>query len=395
MLRLISFFLLIAYTAQAQQPEVYLFDASRITALKNRSKQGDTTVQQLIKYITGEADKMLVMQPASVVDKVFIPPSGNKHDYMSLAPYFWPDLTKPDSLPYIRKDGQRNPMIDKITDKKGLVDIGRISHTLALAYAFTSDEKYAKKAAACIKIWFIDPATKMNPNLTYAQAVLGVNDGRGIGIIETVALTNVVDAMGMLKNTSALTQNDRQDITAWFDQYLNWMLTSKNGTDERHALNNHGIWYDMQVMSFSLFLHKNEFAKKYTDSILKRIPVQFETDGRQPLELERTTALGYSTFSLDAWFKTAILASKLGVDIWHYQTADGRSIQKALDWLIPYALGEKKWTYQQIKEYSEINNMYFLLLEASKHYSGNTYKQALGKIKVHGVELTKLLYGVE
>jgi hypothetical protein len=225
--------------------------------------------------------------------------------------------------------------------------------------------------------------------------VLGVNDGRGIGIIETVALTNVVDAMGMLKNTNAFTHDDRQTLNDWFDQYLNWMLTSKNGTDERHALNNHGIWYDMQVLSFSLFLHKNEFAKSYTDSILKRIPVQFEPDGRQPLELERTTALGYSTFSLDAWFKTAIMASKIGVDIWHYQTADGRSIQKALNWLMPYALGEKKWEYQQIKEYSEISNLYFLLLEAEKHYPAGMYKNDLAKIKAYGVEITKLLYGNE
>src|SRR6478609_11143396 len=163
--------------ANAQQPEVYLFDANRIAQQKVKWKQGDTATTSLVNYLLKEADKMLAMKPGSVMDKSFAPPSGNKHDYMSLAPYFWPDLTKPDSLPYIRKDGQRNPMIDKITDKKNLVDIGRVSHMLALAYAFTSDEKYAQKAAAFLKTWFIDPATKMNPNLTYAQAVLGVNDG--------------------------------------------------------------------------------------------------------------------------------------------------------------------------------------------------------------------------
>src|SRR6478735_4831843 len=201
MKRLIVFLILgiLINQVNAQQPQVYLFDANRIAQQKTKWKQGDSATTKLVNYLLQEADKMLAMKPGSVMDKSFAPPSGNKHDYMSLAPYFWPDLTKPDSLPYIRKDGQRNPMIDKITDKKNLVDIGRVSHMLALAYAFSNDEKYAKKAADFLRVWFIDPATKMNPNLTYAQAVLGVNDGRGIGIIETVGLTSVVDAMGMLQ----------------------------------------------------------------------------------------------------------------------------------------------------------------------------------------------------
>ena len=233
----------------------------------------------------------------------------------------------------------------------------------------------------------------MNPNLTYAQAVLGVNDGRGIGIIETVSLTEVVDAIGMLASAKTLTLHEQQVIHAWFESYLNWMLTSKNGIDEHHALNNHGIWYDMQVLSFALFLHKQAFAKEYIPSILSRIPVQIEKDGKQPLELERTTALGYSTFSLEAWFKTAILAAHLGVNIWNYETSDGRGIRKALDWLIPYATGEKKWEYQQIKPYTEIDKMYFLLIEAAKQYQDEKYSAAAKKIRTTDLQQVKLLYG--
>ncbi|MES2005212.1 MAG: alginate lyase family protein [Bacteroidota bacterium] len=395
MQKFIALFLLtgiMVSAANAQQPEVYLFDANRIASIQVSLKKGDVEIVKSVNWLLNEADKILLLKPGSVMDKVFSPPSGNQHDYMSLAPYFWPDLTKPDSLPYIRKDGQRNPMINKITDKKNLVDLGRNTHLLGLAYAITGKEIYATKAADYLKTWFVAPATKMNPNLTYAQAVLGVNDGRGIGIIETVSLSNVVDAMGLLQKSKALSITDTQTITAWFDQYLNWMLTSKNGTDERHAKNNHGIWYDMQVLSFSLFLHKNEFARHYCDSILKRIPVQVEPDGRLPLELERTTALGYSTFCLEAWFKTAILASRLGVDIWHYQTADGRGLQKALDWLIPFATGEKKWGYEQIKEYTEVDKMYFLLMQASLRYHSAGYKTTAQKLGLRDVELINLLY---
>jgi hypothetical protein len=35
---------------------------------------------------------------------------------MSLAPYWWPDPKSPNGLPYIRRDGERNPEIKQITD---------------------------------------------------------------------------------------------------------------------------------------------------------------------------------------------------------------------------------------------------------------------------------------
>lgn len=389
---IVMFTLILGLPVFSQQPAVYLFDAKRLPELRNAYLQKDVQNPMPVNWLLSEADKILSLKPGSVMDKAFSPPSGNKHDYMSLAPYFWPDLTKQDSLPYIRKDGQRNPMIDRITDKKNLVDLGRNTQLLALAYQVTLNKKYALKAADYLRVWFINESTRMNPNLTYAQAVLGVNDGRGIGIIETVSLTNVVDAIGMLEQAAVLSDNEKTAIKNWFDLYLNWMLTSKNGIDERHALNNHGIWYDMQVLSYSLFLGKTAFAREYAESVLKRIPVQLEPDGRQPLELERTTALGYSTFCLEAWFKAAVLANHLGIDFWHYETKDGRSLHKALDWLMPYALGQKKWEYQQIKAYTEADKMYFLLIEASKRYKDSRYFSALTQINPRGTELIRLLY---
>ena len=232
----------------------------------------------------------------------------------------------------------------------------------------------------------------MHPHLNYAQAVPGVNDGRGIGIIETAGLANLVDAMGLLNGSPAWATVEA-GMKKWFDQYLNWMLTSKNGNDEHHALNNHGTWYDMQVLSFSLFLGKKDFASRYIQSSLQRIPVQIEQDGKQPKELERTTALGYSTFNLEAWFKLASLADNVHADVWHYSAAGGQSIRKALDWLLPYATGEKPWTYQQIHEYSK-GQLYYLLLQAGRHFNDDKYFKEAGKIKQSaGSALTELLYG--
>ena len=367
--------------APAQAPEIYQANAAKLAAFKKKVQQGDKKANAWVKHLLKDADAKLAMEPVSVMDKAFVPPSGNKHDYMRMAPYFWPDPTKPDGKPYIRKDGVRNPEIEKISDKKNIVEIGKVTQLMGLGYYFTGDEKYAEQAATLLRVWFIDTATRMNPNLTYAQAVMGVNDGRGIGILETVNLTNVTESIGLLKGAKSWTAQYDAALREWFRQYLDWMLNSKNGKDEHNSKNNHGIWYDMQVLSFSLFLHQDAFAKQYVQSTLQRIPVQFEPDGRQPLELERTTALGYSTFSLSAWFKAASLAEHLGTDIWQYQTADGRSIRKALDWLLPYALGDQPWTYQQIHPYYEIDVLYYLLLQAYTHYKDDKYYAAAMRIQ--------------
>src|SRR5258706_5767962 len=193
------------------------------------------------------------MKPVSVMDKALTPVSGSKHDYMSQAPYFWYDSTRPNGLPYMRKDGVRNPEINKITDHKFLSDLDNASRTLGLAWYFTGEEKYAAKATILLRTWFLDAATKMNPNLDYGQAIPGVNTGRGIGIIETVALTGIADAAGLLMNSKSWTEADHKSLQQWYSQYLNWLLTSKNGSDEHKAKNNHGTWYYAQVIDFALF----------------------------------------------------------------------------------------------------------------------------------------------
>ena len=105
----------------------------------------------------------------------------------------------------------------------------------------------------------------------------------------------------------------------------------------------------MQVASFALFLGKNEFATETLKAAReKRIAVQVEPDGRQPLELARTKAWSYSVGNLSGLMSLATLGERVGVDLWNYQTADGRSIRKALEFLTPFALGERKWPYQQL-----------------------------------------------
>jgi len=382
--KLLALCFLIGYCVQvsAQKSTYLLVNEDRLLAVKKRIENKESQANDWLKGIVKDADKLLESKPGSVMDKNQTPPSGNKHDYMSLAPYYWPDPTKPNGLPYIRKDGEHNPEIHDIKDHECSNNLEKAVKKLALAYYFTHKEQYATKAATYLQVWFLDSATKMNPNLNYAQAVKGVNDGRGIGIIETSYLVNVLNSVQLLKGSPSWSDKENTELQTWVDAYLQWMLINKNGLDEQHAKNNHGIWYDTQILGQGIYLGKLDFVKEYINkTTIPRIAQQMEADGKQPLELERATALGYSTFCLEAWFTAAILAEKVDIDIWNYTSPDGKSIKKAFDWLLPFAMGEKPWNYQQSHPYKK-DKLYYLLLQAAKHYKNESYYQLAASLDV-------------
>ena len=360
--------------ATAQSPRVFLMDGAHLGALKARVQSRDAATLQLLKSLRTKADKLLDMAPLSVMDKPSAPPGGNKHDYMSQAPYFWYDSTKPNGLPYMRKDGQRNPEIYTITDHRYMGELDNASRILALTWYLTGEEKYAEKAAMLLRHWFLDDATRMNPNLDYAQAVPGVNNGRGTGIIESIALTGIADAAGLLEGSKAWTAGDAKALNQWYVRYLDWMLTSRNGKDEHAAKNNHGTWFLVQVADFALFTGDATMARKLIEEGKEKMDGQMEKDGKMPLELARTNGLGYSTYNLQAWFKLATLAERTQLDLWNYRSKEGAGIRMAFNWLRPYALGEKKWDYEQIGGYKK-DDYYALLLVAAAKYKEPQYME--------------------
>lgn len=382
--------LAICINADAQLPNTLVMDANRLQELKKQHQQQPL---KIIADLRKEADSLLNMKPFSVMDKAFTPVSGNKHDYMSQAPYFWYDSTKPNGLPYMRKDGVRNPEIYKITDRTYLGRLENATRILSLAWYFTGEEKYAQKSALLLRTWFIAEATKMNPHLEYGQAVPGINTGRGIGIIETVALITIADAASLLAGSTAWTATDHQAIQKWYADYLNWLLISKNGMDEHKAKNNHGTWYYAQAIDFALFTNNKVKAKELIEESKSRLDSQLTKEGKQPLELDRTNGLGYSTMNLRGWFTVATLAKKTGVDLWNYKTTEAAGLHTAFNWLMPYAMGEKKWEYQQISKYSK-SDIYPLLLQAGLAFKEQKYFSASKELEKENRSLmADLLYG--
>ncbi len=328
----------------------FLANQAKLDAVKTSLQNGEKTYSRNYLAIMSKAKKLLKMEPLSVATKEQMPPSGDKHDYMSLATYWWPDPSGDKNAPYIRKDGEHNPEIYDYKDPDNYPLVCRNIFHLALAYYLSDETVYAEKAIRLTRCWFLDTASRMNPNFTYAQAIKGRNDGRGSGLIENRDIIYVVDAVELLKTSKLFSNNDVQGMKKWFSDFLQWMITSKNGHDESKAQNNHGSWYDCQVLSLSLATGNRELALKHANRIFEKIGKQITPEGKQPAELERTNAYHYSFFNLEALGNLARLAANVGVDGWNYTSPDGGSIKKAIEFMYPYTINEKPFPYKQLWE---------------------------------------------
>ena len=376
-------------------PEVFLLDPHSLLNVKQAVCASGESYKHPLKRLCDEADLCLKSGPYSVINKRIIPPSGDKHDYMSMAPYWWPNPNTSNGLPYIRRDGEVNPERQQY-DKIPGAEMAENVYTLAIAFYFTGNPEYSKHAAKLLKVWFIHEETRMNPNLNYGQFIPGLNKGRNAGIIETRNFYKVVEAVGLLAGSEYWKEVDTAALQDWFRSYLDWLIESKLGKKESGKENNHGTWYDIQVATFAAFVGEIETVKDVLSTFPeRRIATQIEPDGRQPNELKRTKAFHYSMMNLDGHFKAATLAEKIGLDIWNYSTEDGRSIRKALDFLIPYGIGEKEWAYQQITGWQGPNELFFsLLLRAADVYHDEKYEETANSLPYIEVEsdIANLLY---
>jgi hypothetical protein len=299
--------------------------------------------------LISSADRALKQPLYSVMNKSLTAASGDKHDYYSFPPYWWPDPTKKDGLPYIRKDGETNPDANSdATDKKRLVAMSNDVSNLALAWYFSQNPAYAQKAREQLVNWFINPQTRMNPNLQYAQAIPGINDGRGIGLIDSRALVDVIDAIELLRPANVISDKEYQQLKQWYGDFYRWMTTSQNGFEEDNWHNNHGTYFDLQAASFALFSGQLAEAKQRLQiTQLRRIANQFDNQGRQMAELERTRPWHYSNFNLEAYNKLGRLGEVAGVDVWNF-SLDDHSLRKGYSYIAGFVNSDTPWPWKDI-----------------------------------------------
>lgn len=350
-----------------------LLDSGTLATTKSQLEQEEPRLQKAYAQLILAADKALLEGPFSVTDKTQLPPSGNKNDYASYSRYWWPDPTKADGLPYIRRDGETYPGSQSLdaSDRQRIGALGENTEALGLAYYFTGKEKYAQKVAQLLRVWFLDKTTRMNPNLNHAQCRPGHNTGSKSGVLDGRIMIKALEASLLIEGSKALSKEEKKGLKRWAEAYFEWLTSSELALQEAASKNNHGSYYDLQALYFALYAGKKAQAQQIAQNFYtKRILKQIQADGSMPEEMARTRPLFYSIYNLNALFLVAHLAEKVGEDLWKTNDPSSR-LRTALDYLVPYTDPDKSWPHPTLRTTNRMDLFQILQLADRVYPTGN------------------------
>ncbi|MEX1381790.1 alginate lyase family protein [Lutibacter sp.] len=357
-------------------------DSSSLSKSKVLIENGTASEQTLAAYkkLIQNADKLLTIKNPTVIDKTVLPPTRNKHDYLSLSRYWWPNPETADGLPWVRQDGNTNPETQTdAVDRKRLGFMGTGVWKLSLAYYFTNNEKYAQKAVSMIETWFLNPETLMNPHLEFAQSVPGNSNKRATGILDGRSIVMYVpDAINLLSKSNYWSENHQTKITAWFTDYLNWLTKSKLGIKGSKQKNNHVSWYRFQVAALALYLDDKPLVKEMVELAQNSLEEMLNNEGGQTHELARTKSFSYSCFNLQALTNIAEIGNRIGMHMWYYKSENKKSLTLAINYLTPVIEGEK-WRHNTLKAI-DVSDLVPILSQSAANYKTNEFKNLLSKV---------------
>lgn len=321
------------------------------------------------KEVIARADELLNEEPVPITKFTSERSEGGPNDFYSEGDYWWPDPENPDG-PYIRRDGLTNPD-NFVAHRQAMRQLNETVAGLVAAYKLTKDDRYAEHAMAHLNAFFLNPDTRMNPNLLYAQAIKGKVSGRGIGIIDTIHLIEVARAIEELEAAGYLKGEALVGLKDWFDQYATWMNTHEYGLDEKDHGNNHSTWWATQVAAFAHLTDNAELMRVARSQFKKLLSAQMDETGGFPEELGRTKPYNYTLFNLEGYSILAELGTDETENLWTYE-GDHGSLLDAWDFMVPYLLTKKKWPYDpDVQYFDQIPIQTTGLLLAARAYQKN------------------------
>ncbi|MGJ8691641.1 MAG: alginate lyase family protein [Thalassotalea sp.] len=339
------------FLANTAKKSIYYND-EQLAYVKNQLKENNPYYLKHYQQLISDADKFMLLPADPVVNKSRTPPSGNKHDYLSYAKYRWPDPASKNGEPWIARDGVINPV-----SQGGDLDHERLHNfmagleSLTFAYYFSEQDSYALKGIELINTWFLNPETRVHPNINFGQGVPGLTNGRAAGIIDWSVFSSVISALQVFDNKGILPAATKQGMILWINRYLEWLLNHPLGKKANLIPQNHSNSYNFQVIAYMLYLGRTEQARaKIEDAKHSRIAKQIQPNGAQPLELGRTKSVHYSVRNLWDMVQVAYMGEQVGLDLWQFTTEDGRSLQQAFAYLAPYANHQQQWQFKQITD---------------------------------------------
>ena len=357
-MRTVALFLLAPLCAVAAEVPQTVLSVDEAEPIHSAIIRKETWTLDPVRHLRAEAEKRLHEGPWTVTSDRPTDLQLDLHDYYSEAPYWWPNPENPGG-PYIRKDGLFNPA--RFTaNKTALNAVADAVFTLGAAAYLLDDPRYAQRAARDVRTWFIDPRTRMNPNLDFAQAIRGVNQSRGTGILDGRVFIRALQGMDFLAQTGSWDAKDQAAVRHWFEDYLHWLTHSNNAEDQKSSGNSHASWWTAQVAAVSGYVENNTEQQMAFNYYREHIfPRQIRRNGSAPGEAARTRSLSYSAFNLEAYSLICRMAQVRGTDLWNVRAKSGATIATVIDYLEPYFSDPKKWAKKQISDFPN-DGLYFL-----------------------------------
>ena len=374
-----------------ERPVLSVWNYDHMMIVRESLKNGEILYRKPYQKLIREAEKFLSERATSVMDNPDekVAKSKDKHDFISVGKYCWPNPNTSDGMPWIQRDGYINVENFKKDDAVRLDKMSNRVIKLCFTYFFSDDVQFAKKASELVQVWFIDPATRMNPNFTYAQVIPGNDNDMGHfpGIIFGRTFVNILAGLCLVQKSSAYTKNLDVGIKKWFAEYYAWLTTSDMGLKESRATNNHSIAYDEQLLAIALFSGDSAAQRRLIAEFYpKRIFKQVEPDGKMLRELARTRALGYSAYNVKHMLEICEMVEKANPSFYKIRSSDGRCIGVAIDYIAQY-LGKKPeefLPYKQIADWDKcMDDICWIVkwaakYDPSKNYEGMFEKYSLG-----------------
>jgi hypothetical protein len=290
------------------KPVTYLWDYASLVAVQQQPKS--TTYRDMV----AQANEVLRHEVLTVTQKEYAL-SGDRHNYESLATYYWPNPANP-SGPYVARDGEQNPETDKY-DFPRLLALASDCAALGKAFFLTGNDVYYNRLCRQLDAWFIDEATRMNPHFSFSQFIPGVNGNKGTpgGVLDAYWLMDVLESIQLTDYTRSLGRKRMRALKIWFNDLATWMVESENGRRAAQFGNNHAIAYQGTLLGIYLFAGKGRGQRTAIKAFGQLVVEQINEDGRMPNELKRNNALTYSVFNLNHILDVCTMAHAAGLKV--------------------------------------------------------------------------------
>lgn len=228
---------------------------------------------------------------------------------------------QPNPIDTIRTEGllKGNPLKQKTAT--ALQDMNKMYAT-ALLYRLSSDKKYLNKSIEFLRAW------------------AKINQPNGDPIDDT-NLEKAVEAYDLIKGQ--LSKQDKALITGWLKRTAEAEINSKRMKPGRATAINNWNAHRLKIVGFIGYAINNQELISWTiENLKKHIEINLYADGTS-IDFKERDAMHYHIYDLEPMLKLAIVINRAkGEDFYHYQSAKGSSIQKSVEWLIPFVKGEKQ-----------------------------------------------------